>query len=161
MRCPMCGLDDDKVVESRPAENGNAIRRRRECLGCHFRFTTFERSEGALRVLKRSGEREPFLREKVEGGLRAACKNRPITEADLERLVDELEQKVRAKGSLIQSSEIGVLILEGLAQLDQVAYMRFASVYKDFTGLADFQREVMMLEKTTQPKHRRRRKDDV
>jgi len=155
MRCPQCKGLEDKVVDSRLAEDGLAIRRRRECLECGGRFTTFERAEPAgLRVLKRSGESEPYDRSKVVGGLMKACKNRPVSEADIERLADEIEEHLREGGRKeVPSPEVGLSILDRLRDVDEVAYIRFASVYRDFQELTDFEKEVgLLLDKRTPPK---------
>ena len=154
MRCPYCSADEDKVVDSRLSEEGRAIRRRRECLGCGRRYTTFERAEEVpLLVAKRNGEEEPFIREKITSGLVAACKNRPVTEAEIDALADDVEEAMRADGRRpVPSAEIGREILERLRNLDEVAYLRFASVYKDFQELNDFERELGLLQKKTAPK---------
>ena len=155
MRCPHCKGLEDKVVDSRLAEDGLAIRRRRECLACGKRFTTFERSEPAgLRVLKRSGQAEPYDRGKVVGGLIKACKNRPVSEADIERVADEIEEHLRSGGRKeVPSAEVGLAILDRLRDVDEVAYIRFASVYRDFQELTDFEKEVgLLLDKRTPPK---------
>ena len=154
MRCPYCSSDEDKVVDSRISEEGRAIRRRRECLACGRRYTTFERAEEVpLLVVKRNGEEEPFIREKITQGLVAACKNRPVTEAEIEALADDVEEAMRADGRRpVPSAEIGREILERLRNLDEVAYLRFASVYKDFQELNDFERELGLLQKKTAPK---------
>ena len=154
MRCPYCSSDEDKVVDSRIAEEGRAIRRRRECLGCGRRYTTFERAEEVpLLVAKRSGEEEPFLREKITAGLYSAFKNRPVTEAAIEALADDVEEAMRADSRRpVPSAEIGREVLERLRNLDDVAYLRFASVYKDFQELTDFERELGLLQKKTAPK---------
>lgn len=154
MRCPYCSADEDKVVDSRLSEEGRAIRRRRECLGCGRRYTTFERAEEVpLLVAKRNGEEEPFIREKITQGLVAACKNRPVTEAEIDALADDVEEAMRADGRRpVPSAEIGREILERLRNLDEVAYLRFASVYKDFQELNDFERELGLLQKKTAPK---------
>ena len=155
MRCPWCAVDDDRVVDSRLAEEGGAIRRRRECLGCNRRFTTFERVEDVpLSVVKRTGLREPFDRAKLVAGVRAACKNRPVTEAQMEQLAQEVEDALRASGAEPTSQQVGVAVLERLQALDDVAYLRFASVYKGFEEAGDFQREAGLLTKTTEPKRR-------
>jgi transcriptional repressor NrdR len=144
---------DDRVVDSREVEQGAAIRRRRECLGCGFRFTTFERLGGSvLLVAKRSGQRELFDREKVASGVRSACKNRPVDRAQLDALVDGVEDLVRRSGVEIASQEIGVAVLDRLRELDDVAYLRFASVYKGFEDAGDFEREAGLLTKETAPK---------
>jgi transcriptional repressor NrdR len=160
MRCPYCKSLEGRVVDSRLSEEGVAIRRRRECLACGRRFTTFERAEAAtLRVVKRSGEREPFDRAKVIAGVRKACKNRPVSEEAMQRIGDEIEEAARSSGtSEISSQELGLAILDHLRELDDVAYMRFASVYKDFQDVTDFEREVgQLLPKKTPPKRVGRR----
>ncbi len=154
MRCPGCGNIDDKVVDSRTAEDDIAIRRRRECLSCGRRFTTFERlEEAALVVVKRSGHREPFDRAKVVDGIRAACKNRPVTPGQMEAVAADVEELVRLDGPDVTSEQIGLAVLERLRAVDDVAYLRFASVYKGFEDLGDFEREVA-LTKATEPKRR-------
>jgi transcriptional repressor NrdR len=153
MRCPFCAADDDRVVDSRLAEDGVAIRRRRECSACSQRYTTFERiEEVGFFVVKRSGERQPFERSKVLSGVRSACKNRPVDEEAMELLVLGIEEAMRLLGRDVTSEEIGLLTLESLAQVDDVAYVRFASVYKGFEDTEDFAREIGMLVKTTAPK---------
>jgi transcriptional repressor NrdR len=153
VRCPACSSIDDKVVDSRLAEDGAAIRRRRECLGCGRRYTTFERAEEvALVVLKRSGERQPFDRRKVVGGLRSACKGRPVSPERLEALALEVEERLRLEGGEVTSAQVGLVVLDRLRSLDEVAYVRFASVYKSFGGVADFAREITLLAKDTEPK---------
>ena len=146
MRCPVCGSLDDKVVDSRLADDGAAIRRRRECLGCNRRFTTFERvDEVPFVVVKRSGEREPFDRTKVAAGIRAAAKNRPVTDEQVEAVTAEIEDSLRVEGTDVSSERVGVAVLGRLRSLDEVAYVRFASVYKDFDDARDFEREVGLL----------------
>jgi len=146
VRCPICGSLDDKVVDSRLADDGAAIRRRRECLGCHRRFTTFERvDEVPFVVVKRSGDREPFDRAKVAGGIRAALKNRPVTDDQVEAITAEIEDSLRVEGTEVSSERIGVAVLGRLRELDEVAYVRFASVYKDFDDARDFERELGLL----------------
>ncbi len=155
MRCPWCSIDDDRVVDSRLSDEGAAIRRRRECLGCGQRFTTFERvEEQPLWVVKRSGHREPFERNKVIAGVRAACKNRPVGDAELEELSQHVEDQLRLETLEADTQRIGVLVLDGLKGIDDVAYLRFASVYKGFEDVQDFEREFGLLKKTTEPKHR-------
>jgi transcriptional repressor NrdR len=137
------------------AEEGNAIRRRRECVACGQRFTTFERIEELpLVVEKRSGSREPFDREKVIDGIRAACKNRPVSDEAIEALAVDVEDVLRSRTDSITTQDIGVAVLERLKEFDDVAYLRFASVYKGFEDLGDFQREVGLLTKATAPKRR-------
>ncbi len=143
------------MIDSRLAEAGGAIRRRRECTACRKRFTTFERAEGVgLEVVKRSGERVLFDRSLVVGGMRKACVNRPVSEEEVERIADEIEETVRSSGSAeVSTQEIGLAVLDRLRDLDEVAYVRFASVYKDFQELTDFEREVgQLLQKRTPPK---------
>jgi transcriptional repressor NrdR len=155
VRCPFCSSDDDKVVDSRLADDGTAIRRRRECVACSQRFTTFERVEEVpLVVVKRSGVREPFDRTKLVAGLRSACKNRPVSDEALDELCDAVEETLRLRPDDVTSEEIGRAVLERLRDLDEVGYVRFASVYKGFEGLGDFEREVGLLIKTTAPKSR-------
>jgi transcriptional repressor NrdR len=158
MRCPFCGYPDDRVVDSRLAEEGRAIRRRRECESCEQRYTTFERIEQVpLLVLKRSGIKESFEREKLIAGIRKACKNRPISDRTLERLADDVIEAARGEGrKVVPSADLGREVLEGLRELDEVAYLRFASVYKDFQELNDFERELGLLQKKVPPKPRAR-----
>src|SRR5580704_1887667 len=133
MRCPTCASVDDKVVDSRQAEDGVAIRRRRECLQCGRRFTTYERLDDVpLLVVKRSGDREPWDRAKIVAGLQAAAKNRPLADVQLVDLANQVEEEARLSGPEITSEQVGLAVLEHLALLDQVAYLRFASVYKGF-----------------------------
>jgi transcriptional repressor NrdR len=154
MRCPSCASQEDKVVDSRTADDGAAIRRRRACLACGRRFTTYERIEEVpLVVVKRSGQRESFDRAKLAAGLRAATKNRGAI-AQVEALAAELEEQFRLEGPEVASQSIGVAVLDRLRDLDEVAYLRFASVYKGFEDLGDFQREVGLLNKATAPKRR-------
>ena len=144
---------DDKVVDSRAADDGVAIRRRRECLACGRRFTTYERLEEVpLTVLKRSGQRVPFDRSKIVDGVRAASKNRPVGEDEMQVLAADVEEAMRMIGSDVTSQQVGVAVLERLRELDEVAYLRFASVYKGFSGALDFEREAGMLTKSTEPK---------
>lgn len=147
MRCPDCTSLDDKVVDSRASDDGSAIRRRRECLACGHRYTTFERvDEAPLLVLKSTGERQPFDREKVVAGVRAAAKNRPVADEQIEALATGVEDSLRRRGGVeVPSTAIGVAVLERLRDLDEVTYLRFASVYKDFTGVEDFADELRRL----------------
>lgn len=132
-------------MDSRSAERGDAIRRRRQCLSCGRRFTTYERVEVALVVVKRDGSTEPWSREKMVAGIRKALVNRPVTEEQISRLVTRIEGRLRRKGPRIRSQQIGLEVLSGLQRLDQVAYVRFASVYKDFQEVGDFERELGLL----------------
>jgi len=153
VRCPWCLADDDRVIDSRLAEEGTAIRRRRECAGCGHRYTTFERvDEIPLMVIKRSGDRQPFDKGKLVDGLRAATKNRPVTEEQLDEVAREVEDELREDGSEPTSEQVGIAVLDRLRSVDEVAYLRFASVYKGFEGVDDFRREVGLLTKTTAPK---------
>jgi transcriptional repressor NrdR len=153
MRCPFCAADDDRVVDSRLAEDGVAIRRRRECSACSQRYTTFERiDEIGFYVTKRSGERELFSRAKILSGVRAACKNRPVDDESLDQLVLGIEEAMRLLNRDVTSEEVGLVTLEALRNVDEVAYVRFASVYKGFEDTEDFAREIGMLVKTTAPK---------
>ncbi len=146
MRCPWCGHLDDKVIDSRSADDGGAVRRRRECLRCHRRFTTFERMvEVGLSVVKRDGAREPFDRAKVVSGVAKAIKNRPVSPEQVDELAARVEEKLRRRGPLVTSQEVGLEVLGQLRRLDDVAYLRFASVYKDFQELTDFERELGVL----------------
>ena len=156
MRCPFCGHDDDKVVDSRTAEDGRAIRRRRECESCGRRYTTYERlDEVPLMVEKRNGVSETFDKEKLTDGIRKACKNRPVSEEDIERLADDVVESLLADGgNVVTTADLGKEVLERLRGLDEVAYLRFASVYKDFKELTDFERELGMLQKKYPPKPR-------
>lgn len=155
MRCPFCSADDDRVVDSRLAEDGVAIRRRRECSACNHRYTTFERiEEVGLFVTKRSGDREAFDRAKILSGIRAACKNRPVDEVRLDAIAESVDEEMRLLNRDVTSEEVGMATLEALRGVDDVAYVRFASVYKGFEDADDFAREVGMLVKTTAPKLR-------
>jgi transcriptional repressor NrdR len=146
MRCPWCGRAQDKVVDSRSDERGDAIRRRRECLSCGRRFTTYERVEQlGLVVIKRNGTTEPYDREKMVAGIRKALVNRPVTEDQVMALVSKIEERLRRKGPGITSQQVGLEVLSNLQKLDQVAYVRFASVYKDFQEIGDFERELGLL----------------
>lgn len=154
MRCPYCEGLEDKVVDSRTAEEHRAIRRRRECLSCRRRYTTFERPEEVpVIVVKRSGGEEPFNRLKIVEGIRRSCKNRPVTQAEIEAIAEDVEEAARTEGRRpLPSAEIGRNVLERLRSLDEVAYLRFASVYKDFQELDDFERELGLLLKRSPPK---------
>jgi transcriptional repressor NrdR len=147
---------DDRVVDSRAAEEGAAIRRRRECLTCGRRFTTYERLEEVpFVVVKRSGQRQPFERAKVVAGVVAAAKNRPVTPADATALAADVEEGLRLIGNEVTSQQVGLTVLDHLRALDEVTYLRFASVYKGFSGALDFQREAGLLTKDTAPKPHR------
>lgn len=154
MRCPACGSLDDKVVDSRQAEDGQSIRRRRQCLICSSRFTTFERVEAtALVVLKRSGRREQFDPAKITAGVQSAAKARPVGESDIEGLAVVVEEELRLEsGTEVTSERVGRAVLERLYEIDAVAAVRFASVYKGFDHPSDFERELTLLTKRTAPK---------
>ena len=144
MHGPFCRHADSRVVDSRATEDGTAIRRRRQCPECGRRFTTVETA--SLTVVKRSGATEPFSRDKVLAGARKACQGRPVTEDDLAVLAQRVEESVRASGlAEIEAHEIGMAVLEPLRALDEVAYLRFASVYRSFGSLADFEGEIALL----------------
>ncbi len=144
MRCPYCRGGDSRVLDSRTAEDGAAIRRRRECQECGRRFTTAETA--VLQIAKRSGATEPFSRAKVVSGVRKACQGRPVSEDDLALLAQRVEDALRATGSAeIPADEVGIAILGPLRELDVVAYLRFASVYRAFDSLADFESEIALL----------------
>ena len=158
MRCPWCSADEDRVVDSRPADGGASIRRRRECTSCRRRFTTYERVEVVgVAVVKRDGSQEPFDRDKLASGLRKALTNRPVTPPAIEALLDRIEGRLRRKGPSVTSQQIGVEVLSALRKADEVAYLRFASVYKDFQEVTDFERELgLLLEKKLPAKRRGR-----
>jgi transcriptional repressor NrdR len=157
MRCPWCGRTHDKVVDSRSAEKGEAIRRRRECLNCGRRFTTYERVEQlGLVVSKRDGTTEPWDRDKMLSGIRKALVNRPVTEEQVTSMVSRIEERLRRKGPEITSQQVGLEVLSNLQKLDQVAYVRFASVYKDFQEIGDFERELGLLLQKRETKARSR-----
>ena len=154
MRCPYCRANDDKVVDSRLGDEATAIRRRRECLACGRRFTTYERVEEApLLIAKRGGGVEPFDAAKLRAGIQRAATGR-LDDASVDQLVADVEEELRAMGGEVASDRVGMAVLERLRALDHVAYLRFASVYKGFEDLADFEREVVELQKTTDPKPR-------
>ena len=146
MRCPYCGQNDTRVVDSRPADEGESVRRRRECEGCGNRFTTYERAEHALLVRKRDGRREAFQIDKVRRGLERALAGRSVGAGRVDQLVGRVHDLARRSSPELRSEEIGQEVLAGLRELDHVAYLRFASVYKDFQGAGDFEREVAALE---------------
>jgi transcriptional repressor NrdR len=141
LRCPFCGHDDSQVKDSRPTEDNSAIRRRRQCEACGARFTTFERIQlRELTVVKSEGRRQSFEREKLERSVIIACRKRPIDPAKIERLVSGIQRQLETSGeSEVSASTIGELVMEGLKKLDGVAYIRFASVYRDFTEPRDFE----------------------
>lgn len=147
MRCPRCGSEESKVVDSRPSENNDAIRRRRECTGCGFRFTTYERCEEVpLLVVKRDGHKEPFDRQKLLRGLLAATVKRDVPMAELTRLIDDIVSSLRDGGiTEVSSVDLGSMVLKRLVSVDKVAYVRFASVYRDFKDVDEFSEELRSL----------------
>ncbi len=148
MHCPSCHAADTKVVDSRLAEDGAAVRRRRECLSCRYRFTTFERMEDVpLVVVKSDGRRQPFDRAKIEAGIAAATKGRPLPATTVADLAERVEEALPLSGGEVSSGQIGLAVLEVLRTVDEVAYLRFASVYKHFDAAADFHREIELLTK--------------
>jgi transcriptional repressor NrdR len=140
MRCPNCGVDNDKVIDSRTSEDGFAIRRRRECMACGRRSTTYERLEEVeVKVVKKDGVREPFNREKIRSGLAKACWKRPISDAQIDALVSSVEAKIHSEHDAeISTSDLGDMVMDKLKDLDEVAYVRFASVYRRFKDVRDF-----------------------
>lgn len=140
MRCPFCGHQDDKVLESRGVQGGEAIKRRRECQGCFRRFTTYEQTEEPrVMVVKKDGRREPFERRKMLGGMTIACKKRPVAMSTLESIADDIERRVYDAGVReVPSEKLGEMVMEALRGIDQVAYVRFASVYRRFEDVGQF-----------------------
>lgn len=147
MKCPFCGYTDSKVIDSRPAEDGTTIRRRRECLDCQKRFTTYEVIERMpLMVIKRDGSRESFDRVKIINGVVRACEKRPVTMAQIEGVADEIEQELRGRlESEVKTEKIGEMVMLRLKKLDEVAYVRFASVYRSFKDINTFMEELTKL----------------
>jgi len=148
MRCPKCGSSQDRVIDSREARDGYAIRRRRECMRCNFRFTTYEIVEREeLRVVKRNGAREPFNRDKLMSGLTKACEKRPVRMEQLEQVVDEISNELEEEGYReIPSSVIGAKMMRQLEAIDHVAYVRYASVYRQFEDVGEFISEINSLD---------------
>jgi transcriptional repressor NrdR len=151
MRCPSCESDDTKVIDSRPADDGSAIRRRRACPQCEFRFTTFERyvlrvEPLILGVTKRDGSSEPYDRSKIISGVTAAAKGRPVSASEVDSLAAHIEDMIRAEGGTVSTEQVGQAVLTRLRMLDHVAYLRFASVYKGFDEVDDFLRELALLD---------------
>jgi transcriptional repressor NrdR len=144
MKCPFCGYLEDKVIDSRLSQDGSATRRRRECLGCEKRFTTYERVEEVLPlVIKKDGRREPFDRLKILGGIKKACEKRPVGMEEMEKAVNKLEMRFLDIGEKeIVSSFIGEAVMEELKKLDEVAFVRFASVYREFRDINEFMKEL-------------------
>jgi len=151
MRCPFCGNTEDRVVDSRESREGDVIRRRRECVSCERRFTSYEKIElDPFQVVKRDQRREPYEREKLMGGLRIACRKRPISEQTLVRIADSIEAEMQESGDReISSRELGNMVMRHLREIDSVAYIRFASVYRRFEDLEEFVRELSHLKDET------------
>ncbi len=147
MKCPFCGDLEDKVIDSRISKDGYSIRRRRECITCKKRFTTHEKIEETLpSIIKKDGRREPFDRDKILNGMKKACQKRPISTESIEAAVDKIEREIQERGvKEIRSSEIGERIMQELHDLDEVAYVRFASVYRSFKDISEFMAEVKAL----------------
>ena len=152
MKCPFCQHSESRVVDSRLADGGAAIRRRRECESCDRRFNTYERPEEVpLFVIKKDGRREPFDRTKIMIGITKACEKRPVSREDIERVADEIEAALRDRlATEVPAQQIGEVVMERLRQLDEVAYVRFASVYKEFRGVDSFVEEIRSLAKQSQ-----------
>ena len=139
MRCPFCAHEDSQVKDSRPSEDGAAIRRRRQCEDCGARFTTFERVQlRDLTVVKKTGEREPFDRSKLERSIAIACRKRDVAPDRVERLISSIQRQLETRGDEVTTNQIGEAVMDGLKAIDHVAYIRFASVYKDFSEPGDF-----------------------
>jgi len=153
MRCPYCGKDHDRVSDSRASDDGATIRRRRVCLQCNRRFTTYERvDETGINVVKRNGAREPFSRDKIRAGLAKACWKRPVSEDQINNLVSRVESDIYSQTeSEIDSTKVGALVMQRLAEVDQVAYVRFASVYRQFKDVRDFVDELQPLLRPKEP----------
>ena len=144
MNCPFCGHTETKVTDTR--ESAESIRRRRECLKCERRFTTYESVEIDIVVIKKDGRREPFNREKLKVGIVKACEKRPVSREQIEKIVREIEEKLMKKGGEVKSEVVGELVMKALKKLDKVAYIRFASVYREFKDVKDFKRELKEIE---------------
>ena len=148
MICPYCSNKESAVLESRDSEDGNVIRRRRECSKCKKRFTTYERIENLdLKVIKKDGKKESFEREKIKNGIQKACEKRPVEEEQIERIIDDIEMRfVNRKSTEISSSDVGRMVLTRLKKIDKVAYIRFASVFLEFGSVAEFKKEIREIE---------------
>ena len=147
MKCPYCSFEDSKVVDSRNGESGSLIRRRRECLKCEKRFTTYERVESVpVYIIKKDGSRELFDREKLRKGLIKSCEKRPVSIDEIENVINRIESKMRLSDSTeISSKQVGEEVMNQLKSLDKIAYIRFASVYRDFADIEDFKKEIKIL----------------
>ena len=154
MRCPKCTSIKSSVVDSRQAEDGNTIRRRRECENCHYRFTTYERlEEKTLVVVKKDGTRERFSREKIFNGIIRSAQKRPVSSAAIDEVVNRIEQKVRAQSdSEVESDVIGNLVMEELVDLDEITYVRFASVYRSFKDVSEIENLLKQITKSDRQK---------
>lgn len=154
MRCPYCRQDNDRVIDSRASQDGFATRRRRECISCHRRYTTYEKiEEPAIKVIKKDGARVPFERDKIKRGLEKACWKRPVSDEQLEAIVSEVENDVyELADAEVESEQLGEMVMRRLRKIDQVAYVRFASVYRQFQDVRDFVHELgPMLEESPGP----------
>jgi transcriptional repressor NrdR len=162
MRCPFCGNLEDKVVDSREAKDGDSIRRRRECLGCERRFTSYERiDEIPYMVVKKDGRREPYDRNKIMAGLMRACEKRPISAKQLEEILDSVEKYVQDSSDRERAtSELGKIIMRELKKLDKVAYVRFASVYLEFEDVSEFMNELKYLVRSRSTKRKKKDKSE-
>lgn len=159
MICPFCSNDISRVIDKREGDGGKTTRRRRECQKCSRRFTTFERIETLdLLIIKKEGKREPFDRVKLRSGIIKACEKRPVSAGEIERILDEIEAELRKSATAeLSSKKIGDLVIKKLKKLDEVAYIRFASVYRQFTDLADFEKELSKLSKELKTKNENQR----
>jgi len=148
VHCPFCAIEETKVIDSRLVADGNQVRRRRECLGCKERFTTYELAELVMpRIIKQNGSREPFNEEKLRGGFLRALEKRPVSIEEIEKRITQIKHQLRATGEReLPSNELGSMVMEALKALDQVAYVRFASVYRSFQDLAEFRSAIESLE---------------
>ena len=153
MKCPYCRGDNDRVIDSRASEDGSAIRRRRQCVACQRRYTTYERIETSIKIIKKDGARELFDHSKIKRGLEKACWKRPISDAQLEAVIAAVENELEANfESEVESHHVGELVMQNLRDLDQVAYVRFASVYREFKDVHDFVSELEpMLDESPRP----------
>ncbi|CZF77314.1 NrdR family transcriptional regulator [Grimontia sp. AD028] len=149
MHCPFCGANDTKVIDSRLVADGHQVRRRRQCLACNERYTTFETAELVMpRIIKTNGNREPFNEDKLRGGIQRALEKRPVSTDDIEKSINTIKSTIRATGEReVSSTLVGNLVMDALKELDKVAYIRFASVYHSFEDIRDFGEEIARLEK--------------
>ncbi|MFD2179453.1 transcriptional regulator NrdR [Veronia pacifica] len=149
MHCPFCGANDTKVIDSRLVADGHQVRRRRQCIACSERYTTFETAELVMpRIIKNNGNREPFNEDKLIGGIQRALEKRPVSTDDIEKAINAIRTKIRATGEReVSSNMVGNLVMEALKELDKVAYIRFASVYHSFEDIREFGEEIARLEK--------------